>query len=70
LKTPTSGAYFRFRFYDVMRRRWYTARYRATIDDMTLSHAAVQPLGEPERRVVNQGGLTAGHLAVGPATSS
>lgn len=62
---PRTVALYPFRFFDLRTRRWHRARYVATIDQMTVSHEAVQVLGAPEIRDVPDDWreLTAGNLA-------
>jgi hypothetical protein len=49
---PRTLALYPFRFYDLVRRRWFRGRYVAEIHEIAERHAAFQLIGEPEIRVV------------------
>jgi hypothetical protein len=56
---------FRFRFYDVIRRRWVTARYRATFEQISTNGRPFQLL-DHGWRPSEVGGGTAAHLQSSP----
>jgi hypothetical protein len=58
-----------FEFYDLIRRRWVRARYRATVEQLAARGDPVRIVGQPEVRTVSGAG-GAGHLARGPAEGS
>ena len=64
----SSIALYPFRHFDIARRRWVIARYRAQLQTIAERYPAFQITGAAEIR--DGGGdpfqLTAGHLARGP----
>lgn len=52
-----------FRYFDLMRRKWYSGRYVATIEEIAARHAAFRIVGAPEIREISEANkLSAGHL--------
>lgn len=58
-----------FEFFDEVRRRWISARYRAELEVIAVRYERFRITGTPEiREVGDPDALTAAHLARGPAS--
>jgi len=61
----SSIALYPFRYFDIARRRWVIARYRARLQTIAERYPAFQITGAAEIRDGDETRLTAGHLARG-----
>lgn len=56
-------ALFPFESFDLLRRRWVKARYKATIEELAARYPAFRVTGQPEIRPhLHPSQLSAGHL--------
>jgi hypothetical protein len=54
---------YRFQYFDLMRRKWTKARYRAELKEIAARYGCFKLDGPPEIREVSADSLTAGHSA-------